>query len=56
VEQRFVGLDPLNRGGAKLRDLVEALNQLQVPAEDRITIIQKLHENGDLHATMIVED
>jgi len=55
-EHRFVGLDPQNKGGAKLRDLVEALNQLQVPAEDRITIVQKLHANGDLHATLIVED
>lgn len=55
-EQRFIGLDPHNKGGAKLRDLVDALNRLQVPAEDRITIIQKLHKNGDLHATLLVED
>ena len=56
LEQRFVAVDPQNRGGAKLRDLVDALNLLRVPPEDRITIIQKMHENGQLHATLIVED
>jgi flagellar basal body P-ring protein FlgI len=55
-EQRFVAVDPENRGGARLRDLVNALNLLRVPSEDRITIIQKMHENGQLHATLIVED
>ena len=55
-EQRFVALDPENKGGAKLRDLVDALNMLRVPVEDRITVIQKMHENGQLHATLIVEN
>ena len=55
-EQRFVAVDPENKGGAKLRDLVDALNLLRVPVEDRITIIQKMHENGQLHATLIVEN
>lgn len=55
-EQRFVVVDPENKGGAKLRDLVDALNMLRVPVEDRITIIQKMHENGQLHATLVVED
>lgn len=56
VEQRFVAVDPENKGGAKLRDLVDALNLLRVPPEDRITIIQKMHENGQLHATLVVEN
>jgi len=56
VTQQFVAIDPENKGGAKLRDLVDALNQLRVPGSDRITIIQKLHEIGRLHATLIVED
>jgi len=56
LEQRFVAVDPENKGGPKLRDLVDALNLLRVPPEDRITIIQKMHENGQLHATLIVED
>ena len=41
---------------ARLQDLVDAMNQLRVPAADRITIIRKLHETGRLHATLIVED
>jgi len=55
-EHRFIGMNPQRKDGANLQDLVDALNQLQVPVEDRITIIQKLHKNGDLHATVIVED
>ena len=51
-----MAVDPENKGGPKLRDLVDALNLLRVPPEDRITIIQKMHENGQLHATLIVED
>jgi len=50
-----VGLDTTNEGGAKLQDLVDALNQLKVPAEDRITIIKELYKTGKLHAKLIVE-
>jgi len=52
----FVGLDPQKQGGAKLADLLDALNQLKVPAEDRITIIEELHKTGKLHARLIVEE
>lgn len=55
VEQNFVALDPKNKGGASLQDLVDALNLLRVPPQDRITIIQKLNETGRLHATVIVD-
>ena len=51
----FVGLDPQHKGGAKLMDLIEALNQLKVPADDRIAIIENLHKGGQLHANLIVE-
>ncbi len=40
---------------AKLRDLVNALDQLKVPAEDRIAILKELHKTGKLHAKLIVE-
>ena len=40
---------------AKLQDLVNALDQLKVPAEDRIKIIKELHKTGKLHAKLIVE-
>ena len=56
VESNFVPIDPQNKGGAKLTDLVEALRQLQVPEQDRITIVERLHSLGNLHATLKVED
>jgi flagellar P-ring protein precursor FlgI len=50
-----VPLDTTTRGGAKLQDLVNALEQLKVPAEDRITIVKELHKTGMLHAKLIVQ-
>lgn len=50
-----IPLDTTNQGGAKLQDLVNALDQLKVPAEDRITIIKELYKTGKLHAKLIVE-
>ncbi|HOA73503.1 MAG TPA: flagellar basal body P-ring protein FlgI [Phycisphaerae bacterium] len=52
----FTALDPQRKGGAKLMDLIEALNQLKVPAADRIAIIENLHKGGQLHAKLIVEN
>jgi hypothetical protein len=34
---------------------VGALEQLKVPAEDRIIIVKELHKTGKLHAKLIVE-
>lgn len=56
VEREFIAIDPQRKGGARLADLVDALNQLRVPAQDRITIIEQLYKTGKLHATLIVED
>lgn len=50
-----VALDPTRAGGARLQDLVNALDQLKVPADDRIDIVQELHKSGKLHAKLIVE-
>jgi flagellar P-ring protein precursor FlgI len=50
-----VALETGNQGGAKLQDLVRALDQLRVPAEDRIAIIKELHKTGKLHAKLIIE-
>src|SRR5207253_2861913 len=36
-----VALDTANQGGARLQDLVNALEQLRVPVEDRITIVKE---------------
>ena len=43
------------RSRARLADLVSALDRLQVPAEDRISILKELHRTGKLHARLIVE-
>ena len=51
----FGAIDPQHKGGPKLTDLVEALNQLCVPAADRIAIIEELHKTGKLHATLMVQ-
>lgn len=50
-----VAIDPAQQGGAKLQDLVNALDQLKVPSEDRIAIVKELHRIGKLHAKLIVE-
>ncbi len=56
TSKQVVPLDTTNTGGAKLQDLVTALDQLKVPAEDRITIIKELHKSGKLHAKLITEN
>ncbi|MEM1012785.1 MAG: flagellar basal body P-ring protein FlgI [Planctomycetota bacterium] len=43
------------RSRAKLQDLVAALDRLNVPAEDRISILKELHRTGKLHARLIIE-
>lgn len=53
--KRFIGIDPGRRGGAKLSDLVAAFNQLDVPAKDRIAIINSIRKTGKLHATVVVQ-
>ena len=56
VERRHtVGIDPDNRGGAKLADLIKVFNQLKVDAPDRIAIIKEIHRSGKLHAQLILE-
>lgn len=55
ITKDVVAIDPNNTGGAKLQDLVAALDQLKVPAEDRITIIKELHKTGKLHAKLVTE-
>jgi flagellar P-ring protein FlgI len=54
-ERSVVALDTINTGGAKLQDLINALDQLKVPVQDRIDIIKELHKTGKLHAKLISE-
>lgn len=49
----FVALDPENQASPRLRQLLDALNTLNVPAEDRIAIIKEIHDLGVLHAELI---
>jgi flagellar P-ring protein precursor FlgI len=50
-----IAIDTVGGGNAKLQDLVNALEELKVPVEDRITIVKELYKTGKLHAKLIVE-
>ena len=54
-ENNFVSVDPEQRGGAKLADLLAAFNQLKVEATDRIAILKEIHRSGKLHAQLITQ-
>ncbi len=54
TEKGIVALDTAKSGGARLQDLVDALDQLKVPAAERITIIKELYQTGKLHAKLLV--
>jgi len=55
TERSAIALDTSQQGGARLQALVDALDMIKVPAEDRITIVKELHKTGKLHAKLIVE-
>ena len=50
TERRALGLDTTNQGGSKLQELVQAMDAINVPAEDRIAIVRELYKTGKLHA------
>lgn len=54
---RFVGFEPNpdREGQPVLKNLVEALNALEVPTEDVIAIIRTLKRNGDLYGELIIQ-
>lgn len=54
--QNFVALDPGRTGGTSASELLEALNRLAVPIDDRIAILTQVHSMGALHARLIVKD
>jgi len=54
-QARFISIDPQQRGGAKLADLLTAFNQLKVAAPDRIAILKEIHRSGKLHAKLILQ-
>jgi flagellar P-ring protein precursor FlgI len=54
-EKSVVKIDTTRTGGAKLQELVDALDALKVGAEERIVIIKELHKSGKLHAKLLIE-
>ncbi len=56
LTQDFVAIDPEKGGGTEVSDLLEALNRLNVPIQDRISILTQMHALGALHARLIVQD
>lgn len=50
-----VGTDVDEAQTARLADLTDAFEQLDVPAEDRVEILQMLHRTGRLHARLVIE-
>jgi flagellar P-ring protein precursor FlgI len=55
ITKDVIGVDTTNEGGAKLQDLITALDAIKVPAQDRIDIIKELYKTGKLHAKLITE-
>ncbi len=55
-QKNFVGFDPSGpQPKPKLKNLVDALNSLNVPSEDVIAIIKALKRKGDLFGEVVVQ-
>ncbi len=54
-QAEWVPVDIERTRQANVRDLLEALNNLKVPFEDRVSIIEQIHRAGKLHARMLYE-
>jgi flagellar P-ring protein precursor FlgI len=54
-QQDFVALDAGTSRQANVRDLIEALNRLKVPFEDRVAILEEMHRAGKIHAKLLYE-
>jgi flagellar P-ring protein precursor FlgI len=52
TDRRAVALDTTSQGGSKLQELVQAMDMINVPAEDRIAIVRELYKTGKLHAKL----
>jgi flagellar P-ring protein precursor FlgI len=50
-----VVVDTTGQAGAHVQDLANAFDQLKVPAEDRIDILEELYETGKLHAKLTID-
>jgi flagellar P-ring protein precursor FlgI len=54
-QSEFESIDTDQSDSAKLQSLVNALNSIKVPNEDRIEIIKEIARSGKLHGRLIVE-
>ena len=54
-QQDFVPLDSARNRQPNVQDLLEALNRLKVPFQDRVSILQEIHRAGKLHAELLYE-
>ena len=52
--RHFAALEHEQGTGAKLQELVRALDAIKVPARDVISIIQDLYHSGKLHAKLVM--
>ncbi|MEM9082515.1 MAG: flagellar basal body P-ring protein FlgI, partial [Planctomycetota bacterium] len=57
-QSNVVTVDTVNdqRAAAHLADLLTAMETLDVPVEDQIAILAKLHKVGHLHAEFVIDD
>jgi flagellar P-ring protein precursor FlgI len=58
TEQHLVAIDvpKHQRRSAKLKEVVDALNQLNVPAKDIIEIVEELYRSGKVAGKLVIQD
>ena len=55
-EQGFIALDPGRQGGPVLSALLQQLNQIKVPIDERISVIEALQSMGNIHAEILYKE
>ena len=53
-DKSVIGIDTTKTGGSKMQDLIDAMEAMKVPNEDRIVIIKELYDTGKLHAKLYI--
>ena len=55
TDHQAIAIGTTAEAAGNLQDLIAAMEQLKVPAQDRIDIIKELYKTGKLHAKLIEE-
>ena len=55
TDHQAIAISTIDQPNGNLEDLVAAMEQLKVPALDRIQIIEELYKTGKLHAELVEE-